>query len=219
VSPGARRSAWLPAALLALAAATGAAASPPAKAAAVAPLAATRTLVSQLARSGRGEASVTVTREDPLGGPERVDRGRLALEVPDRVRLEFPSTGERLAVRGDGGEWVQPAVKQVVRIRAEQAGLAAWLWEVFLTGGSEAFAERAQGGRRFALVPRDDEAGLPERIDVTVDAKGLPEQVGFTGADGVAVRYRFTGWRFRSPRGPAAFTLSTPTGYTVVDLP
>ena len=54
---------------------------------------------------------------------------------------------------------------------------------------------------------------------MTVDAKGLPEQVGFTGADGMAVRYRFAGWRFKSPRGPAAFTLSAPAGYTVVDLP
>jgi hypothetical protein len=175
--------------------------------------------VAKLAHSGRGEASVTVTREDPLGGPERVDRGRLALEVPDRVRLEFPSTGERLAVRGGGGEWVQPAARQMVRIRPDQAGLAAWLWEVFLTGGREAFAEESQGTRRFALAPRDPESGLPERIEVAVDAKGLPEQVAFTGPDGVAVRYRFKGWRFLAARGTAAFTLAAPAGYTVVELP
>jgi outer membrane lipoprotein-sorting protein len=194
-------------------------AAPSAPATAHATLAATRTLAAKLARSGRGEASVTVTREDPLGGPEQVDRGRLALEIPDRVRLEFPSTGEKLAVRGDGGEWVQPAHRQMVRIRPEQAGLAAWLWEVFLTGGSDAFAEQALAERRYALEPRDGEAGLPERIEVTVDAKGLPEQVAFTGEDGVAVRYRFKGWRFLAPKGSAAFKLPAPAGYTVVEMP
>lgn len=185
----------------------------------VTPLSSTRPLAAKLARVGRGEVAVTVSRADPLGGPERVDRGQLALEVPDRMRLDFQATGERLAVRGDGGEWVQPAAKQMVRIRPEQVGLASWLWEVFLSGGSDAFRERPRGERRYTLTPLDREAGLPDSIDVRVDAKGLPEQVAFIDVDGLGVRYQFRGWRFMAALGTRAFTLDAPPGYTVVDLP
>jgi len=129
-------------------------------------LASTRTLVARL-RAGRGEAAVTVTRGDPLGGPDRVDQGQVALEPPDRVRLDFAKTGERIALRGDGGEWVQPAAKQLVRIRREQAGLATWLWEVFLAGGSEAFAERSSGERRFTLEPRTYEVAPESAVQAT----------------------------------------------------
>jgi len=182
-------------------------------------LASTRALVTKLARSGRGEVPVTVSRGDPLGGPDRVDQGRLALEPPDRVRLDFAATGERIALRGDGGEWVQPSTRQMVKIRREQAGLATWLWEVFLAGGADAFAEHASGERRYTLEPRDPNAGLPGRITVTIDPKGLPSEVRFTEPDGTETRYRFRGWSFRSAQGAKAFTLSAPKGYATVDLP
>jgi outer membrane lipoprotein-sorting protein len=184
----------------------------------------TRALVAKLAKSGRGEAPVTVSRGDPLGGPDHVDEGRLALEPPDRMRLDFAATGERIALRGDGGEWVQPQARQMVRIRREQAGLATWLWEVFLEGGAEAFVEEPagstrEGERRYTLEPRDREAGLPGRITIQIDSKGLPSEVRFTDTDGTEARYRFRGWSFRAARGGKAFTLSAPHGYAVVDLP
>jgi len=182
-------------------------------------LAATRALVAKLAGAGRGEAPVIVSQSDPMGGPGREDRARLVLEPPDRVRLDFSRTGERIALRGDGGEWVQPAAKQLVRIRREQAGLAAWLWEVFLKGGGDAFAERASGERRYTLEPRDREAGLPARITVVLDPVRLPAEVRFAESDGVEIRYRFQSWSFRSAKGPRAFTLTAPHGYAVVDLP
>src|SRR6185503_16810652 len=125
------------------------------------PLQATRALVARLAATGRGEAAITVSIADLMGGADRVDRGRLALEPPDRARLDF-ATGEKLAVRGDGGEWVQPAARQVIRMTRDQVGLAAWLWETFMKGGQSAFTERALGGRRFLLTPRADAVGLPE---------------------------------------------------------
>jgi outer membrane lipoprotein-sorting protein len=179
----------------------------------------TRALVARLGKSGRGEVPVTVSRGDPLGGPDQVDEGRLSLEPPDRVRLDFAATGERIALRGDGGEWVQPRAQQMVKIRREQAGLAAWLWEVFLAGGADAFVERASGERRYTLEPRDREAGLPGRITIQIDSQGLPSEVRFTEADGSEARYRFRGWSFRAARGAKAFTLSAPHGYAVVDLP
>jgi len=184
----------------------------------------TRALVAKLAQSGRGEAPVTVSRGDPLGGPDHVDEGRLALEPPDRVRLDFAATGERIALRGDGGEWVQPRARQMVKIRRAQAGLATWLWEVFLEGGADAFVEQvasptAGSERRYTLEPRDREAGLPGRITIQIDAKGLPLEVRFTDTDGTEARYRFRGWSFRAAKGGKAFTLSAPHGYATVDLP
>lgn len=188
-------------------------------AAAAADLAAARTLVARLAAAGRGTAAVTVTRADPLGGPDRVERGRLALEPPDRVRLDFPASGERLALRGDGGEWVQPVARQLVRLDREQAETVAWLWEVFLRGGAAGFAERPAGPRRTVLTPRGREGGLPDSIAVTLDARGLPARVVYPEPGGGSVRYDLAGWAFGRPRGPAAFTLAAPRGYTVVALP
>lgn len=182
-------------------------------------LRATRALVAKLAASGRGETAVTVTVADLMGGPDRVERGRLALEPPDRARLDLPVSGEKLAVRGDGGEWVQPSARQLIRLTREQAGLAAWLWGALLEGGRGDFIERATGERTFVLEPRDPESGLPERVTVTLDASGLPASVEFEEAGGGATRYRFDGWRFRSARGASAFRLTAPSGYHVVDLP
>jgi hypothetical protein len=178
----------------------------------------TRVLVGRLAAAGRGECAITVTVADLMGGADRVDRGRLALEPPDRARLDF-ATGEKLAVRGDGGEWVQPLARQVIRMSREQVGLAAWLWETFMKGGQSDFTERALGGRRYELTPRAEAVGLPERVTVTVDARGLPAAIEFEEAGGGLTRYRFAGWRFRAARGAAVFKLATPPGYAVIEMP
>jgi outer membrane lipoprotein-sorting protein len=195
----------------------------PVAGAAVAPtgggLKATRALVARLTTAGRGEAAVTLTRFDPMGGPEQVERGRLALEPPDRVRLDFTGSGERLAVRGDGGEWVQPATRQMLRLKREQTALAAGLWAMFLRGGNEHFVERAAGQRRFVLVARKPKDGLPDRITVVVDARGLPVALGLVDATGDSVRYAFRAWRFSRAAGARAFVLQTPPGYAVIDLP
>ena len=181
-------------------------------------LVATRALVARLTAAGRGEAVVTLTQSDPMGGPARIERGRLALEPPDRVRLEFPGSGERIAVRGDGGEWVQPAARQMVRLKREQTSLAAGLWAVFLRGGNERFTERAAGGRRFVLEARAPEDGPPERITVVVDARGLPVSLEMEDPTGAGVRYAFRTWRFTRAAGIRAFVLKPPPGFTVIDL-
>ncbi len=182
-------------------------------------LAATRSLVAKLSALGRGEASITVTLTDPMGGPDVVQAGRLALEPPDRVRLDFPASGERIALRGEAGEWIQPQAQQMVRLGREQAGMAAWLWEILMQGGTGGFSERSTGTRRYALEPRDRDAGLPEGISVKLDARGLPVAIEFAQSPGVSTRYRFKGWRFMRPRGTAGFTLSAPRGYAVVEVP
>jgi hypothetical protein len=135
------------------------------------------------------------------------------------VRLDFPASGERIALRGDGGEWIQPEARQLVRLARDRAGLAAWLWEVFLHGGTAGFRERPLGGRRFALEPRERDTGLPDGITLTLDPGGLPAEIEFAEPGGGATRYRFAGWRFTRARGVAAFALAAPRGYAVVDLP
>jgi hypothetical protein len=203
---------------LAMAVALGLAGAPAAPSA-ESDLAGTRALVTRLKAAGRAEAAITVTLADPMGGPDRVQRGRIALEPPDRVRLDFAGSGERIALRGDGGEWIQPESEQLVRLRRDQAGLAAWLWEVFLHGGTAGFRERALAGRRFALEPRERDTGLPDGITLALDAAGLPVEIEFAEPGGGATRYRFAGWRFARARGATAFTLAAPRGYAVVDLP
>jgi hypothetical protein len=182
-------------------------------------LAATRVLVARLAAAGRGEAAVTLTRSDPMGGPAQVERGRIALEPPDRVRLDFPGSGERIAVRGDGGEWVQPAPRQMVRLKRAQIAWVAGLWEVFLRGGNNRLAERAGGARRFVLEPLEPDEGLPERITLHLDTHGLPVALEMDEAAGGGVRYTFKAWRFSRPAGERAFVLKPPPGFAVVDLP
>jgi outer membrane lipoprotein-sorting protein len=174
--------------------------------------------MARLAGAGRGEAAVTLTRSDPMGGPARIERGRLALEPPDRLRLDFTPSGERIAVRGDGGEWVQPRARQMLRLRAEQVNQAAALWSVFLRGGRDDFSERSLGNGRFELEARDSESVLPERIALRLDSRGLPVRVELDDA-GDQVRYDFSGWRFTRPAGAPAFVLRAPKGYAVVDLP
>ena len=182
-------------------------------------LTATRSLVRRLSATGRGQAAFTMTQTDPMGGPDVVQRGRIALEPPDRVRLDFAATGERIALRGDGGEWIQPSARQMVRLRREQAGMASWLWEVLLQGGTTAFTERAKGPGRFLLAPRDRDGGLPEGITVLVDAQGLPAEIEYGEPGGAVTRYRFRDWRFMRPQGPRGFTLTAPGGYATVEVP
>jgi len=182
-------------------------------------LASTRTLVTRLGAAGRGVANVTLTRTDPMGGPPVSTRGRLALEPPDRMRLDFPSSGERIAARRDGGEWIQPSAHQMVKLKPEQTELAAGLWQVFLRGGAGRFTERAAGARHYVLAARASEEPLPGEIHLKLDARGLPASLEMDDPSSGHVRYTFSAWRFSRPSGAAAFRLRAPKGYAVVDLP
>ena len=135
------------------------------------------------------------------------------------MRLDFAATGERIAIRADGGEWIQPQARQMVRLAREQAAMATWLWEILLKGGTAGFTERASGPRRFALEPIERDSGLPQGITVVLDARGLPAQIEFAEEGGAGTRYRFQAWRFVRSRGPRSFTLTAPRGYAIVDLP
>jgi outer membrane lipoprotein-sorting protein len=186
--------------------------------AAPAPLATARALSAAMAGGRSGEAQVMYTLADPLGGPARTVRGRVRVEAPDRVRLDFPAGGERIAIRSDGGEWLQPASRQLLRIPADRALSALQWWRVLLPGSRESFREDSLGGRRYSLAPLDADAG-PVRIVVRLDARGFPAELQVSGMTDETVTYRLSGWKFGPGRGAAAYRLSAPAGYETVDLP
>jgi hypothetical protein len=174
---------------------------------------ATKVLADRLRATGRAEAEVTQS----LPGDATAHRGTLALEPPDRVRLDFPKTGERLTVRTDGGEWLQPAAKQLLVLRPEHAAEAARAWSIFLDGERSAYAESGRGPRRSALIPREP-GGPIDSVVVSLDAAGLPARLeAFTAGERLV--YTFQSWRFTRPKGSTAFTLRAPAGYGIIELP
>lgn len=106
-----------------------------------------RALAARLRERGRAEAVVSCISTDPLSGATRRARGRLALEPPDRARLDFVATGERITLRRDGGEWLQPATRQLLLLPAGRAAAALRWWAVLLGGGPERRGARSLPGR------------------------------------------------------------------------
>ncbi|HEY6866938.1 MAG TPA: hypothetical protein VI792_06760 [Candidatus Eisenbacteria bacterium] len=198
---------------LACALAMGAAPARPA-----APFQSTKVLLTRLRASGRAEAAIETTVEDLLGGPPRRVRGRLALELPHFARLDFED-GERLTLREDGGDWLQPRTRQLLRSGPRSAEAAMRWSALLLESGTGAFRERDLGGGGFELSPAGADSVAGERQRVWLDAKGLPArlEVGSPGANGRV--YRLSGWRFTRAKGRAAFVLEAPKGIEVVDLP
>ncbi len=197
-------------ALLALLLATGAGAPP----AATAP-ASTRVLLAKLRAAGRAEVGVRVERRDPLGGGARVARGRLALELPRFARLDLDD-GQRLTLRDDGGDWLQPATRQLIRAGARTtSGLLLWCGAL-LDPRTPGLVERKIGAREYALVPRAPAVGDTQRV--TLGGDGLPLRVVVTSSPGESVEYRLSGWRFGPARGRSGFVLEPPRGYEVVKM-
>lgn len=173
-------------------------------------------LARELGAARRAEVTLRWELPSVPGSPPRPVSGTLALEAPDRVRLEMAGTGERLVARGDGGEWLQPSTKQLLRFGSRQAAPAIRWWRVLL-GEARGVRERRVAARRYVLVQRD-EAGLADSAAVWLDARGLPARLEVPGGDGL-LAYRLSGWRFGKAKGPAAFRLAAPAGYETVELP
>jgi len=163
------------------------------------------------------EARVAFELPDPLGGTPRPTSGRVRVEPPDRVRLDFTS-GERVALRGDGGEWLQPASRQLLRISAERAETALQWWRVLLPESRARFREDSVGVRRYALTPLGDDSEAT-RIVVQLDRRGFPARLEVSGLGDGVVTYRLSNWSFGPARGASAYRLSAPPGFETVDLP
>jgi outer membrane lipoprotein-sorting protein len=181
------------------------------------PPAAAREFSQRLAKAGRAEASLTRRFEDPLRGGQVVMHGRLVLEPPDRARIEFDETGERVTLRADGGEWLQPQLEQMVRFGQSGAMGALRWWTLFGGVTGAGVRERRIGPREWVItMPASGVAGDSARVEL--DAAGLPRRIRIVEEAGAPVEYRLEGWRFTRPRGRAAFVIQAPPGYEVFDL-
>lgn len=180
-------------------------------------LASTRLLAQRLARTGRAEARVRTTVEDPLTGAPRTIRGTLSFERPQFARLDF-ETGERLALRADGGEWLQPETKQLLIAGPESTNELSQWWTVLLEERRARFRETKVGPREYRLIPVEAEAGSQDGQRITLGADGLPSRIVVISGGAEPRTYHLNGWRFLRPRGARAFTLQAPAGYESVRL-
>lgn len=180
-----------------------------------APLEASWALVRSLAERGRAEATLHYSVAAAPGAAPRNVHATLALEPPNRARLDVPATGEKITLRGDGGEWLQPSMKQLVMLRPRHAVAALQWWRVLLGDGAGVRERRlARGGYRLVTT-----SGPGDSADVWLDARGLPARLELPDGTGGHAVYRLAGWRFSRARGNAAFHLKTPAGYVPVDMP
>jgi outer membrane lipoprotein carrier protein len=152
-----------------------------------------------------------------LLGRELVERGKVAIKRPGRMRWEYQEPEEKLFISdGETFYFYVPEDKQViVQEQDAQRSLAARL--LFGQGGlldefeatlDEPFEE---GVERVRLVPRAEDAEL-ERAFVEVDPSGLVRSILLEDLQGNRTRFRFedlkenTGlkdelFRFEIPRG------------------
>jgi hypothetical protein len=171
-------------------------------------LVAMRALQEQLAAHGRGEARVTLVSDG------RTHAGTLAIEPPRFARLDLAG-GETLTLHGDGGEWVQPRHRQVVHGGPESAAAALTWWAALVDPAG--FRERAVSARVWDVTPPDSLGAGHARV--WLDARGLPARLRITSGSGDVSEARLSQWRFRAPRGRAAFVARTPAGYEDVSVP
>jgi outer membrane lipoprotein-sorting protein len=169
--------------------------------------------------SHRGRAEVRIERSGSRDGLRAPLAGRVVLEPPDRVRLDFDGTGERVTLRADGGEWLQPELRQMVRLGAARARDALVWWDLLLGPSRDEFVESAQSATRVLLLRREAGAG-DDSVTVWLDtAGGNPASLRVVGIDGEPEEYRLSKWKFTSRRGAADFRLHAPAGYEVTVLP
>jgi hypothetical protein len=181
------------------------------------PLTSVSTLVKKLQTSGRGEATLTQTVV-ASGETLRADRGRLSLEPPDRMRIDFKTSGEQVTMRADGGEWMQPSLRQLLVLRPEQAQAVVATWRAFLDGGAATYREISRGPRRYRLVPLSESEGSADSIDVELGSDQLPRRLQMWVGE---QHWWLTlgSWTFAKPKGSTAFTLRAPAGYSVFEWP
>lgn len=174
-------------------------------------------LSRELSATGRAEATLRYVTPSPTGSPRAV-HARLALEAPDRARLDVSSTGEKIVARADGGEWLQPSLRQMLRFRPQQATAALRWWRVLL-GEERSARERRVAPNRYVVTLLDARGAPEDSAEVTVGARGLPVRLVTPAGDPEAQVFRLEGWQFTRPRGESAFRLKAPAGFETVELP
>jgi hypothetical protein len=185
--------------------------------AAAAPLQAATALARSVRSTGRAEVTLRYLMPVFTGG-ERAVSAVLALEPPDRARIDVPATGEKIVARADGGEWLQPSARQLLRFKPSQGAAALRWWRALLDPGRGASERRAPDGH-WVLTLRDEQGAAIDSADVWLDARGYPARLRSPAGTDDASTYRLSGWRFTRARGEAAFHLSAPPGVESVEMP
>jgi len=177
----------------------------------------TRVLVARLRASGRVEVKIERLALDPISGSTRAMRGVLALEPPHRADIVFPATGERITVRADGGEWLQPGLLQMIRLGAGNAtGITRW-WDLLIGSDPGEFVARQVSAKRWVVIAAAPGA-VADSAWITLASDGLPARLEVAETPGARAMYRFREWAFLKPRGRDAFVIQPPPGYEVVRL-
>ncbi|MBI1799535.1 MAG: hypothetical protein HYR73_07575 [Candidatus Eisenbacteria bacterium] len=169
----------------------------------------------RVSASGRAEVRLERRFSDPEG--ERRVRGRVILEPPGFAKLEFDATGEKITLRPDGGEWLQPALRQCVRMGPDRSRAALSWWELLLGRERGRFRERRLPDGRLLIV-RGEGEGVADSAWVTLEGD-LPARLEVAEEAGGRSLYRLSSWRFSHARGRADFMLSVPRGWEDVSLP
>lgn len=173
-------------------------------------------LGARLRAGGRADCSFVRVATDPFTHQPVRTRGKLSLELPDRARLEFPASGERITLRSDGGEWLQPRLRQMIVFREAQAGGARRWWQLLMDGHAAGIELVSQRGRVLRL--RSTGGAGPDSARLEIDGRGMPQRLVVPDSGG-ELEYRFSGWSFGTPRGAGAFTQRAPADYERVELP
>ena len=197
--------------------AAGTGAAPGAGTVAAGALESTRALAAGLKRTGRAEVTLAWEVAGMSGGAPQRMRGALAVEPPDLARLDVAGTGERITLREDGGEWLQPAVHQLVILKPRHS-VGAMRWWRLLAGGTGA-SERKLGAGRYRLVVASSPTADADSADVSLGSGGLPERLELDDGAGGRLVYRLSGWKFTPARGAAAFRIVAPPGTETVEMP
>jgi len=178
----------------------------------------THALAERLHATGRAEVQIERLSLDPISGRTVAVRGELVLEPPDRAALEFPATGERVTMRSDGGEWLQPGLRQLVRLGAGDAALASRWWELLVRSSSPGFGARRWGERRYRVIAFARGGLAADSANIMLAADGLPLRLEIEESPGSREMYRFRDWRFARPRGREGFVIRPPRDFEVVRL-
>ena len=90
-----------------------------------------RSFASRL--QGAGRASSAFDRVGTaFDGTRTTLKGRRRARAARSRGVAFPASGERLALRADGGEWLQPNLEQMMRLRPRACASARTWWAALL---------------------------------------------------------------------------------------
>jgi len=178
----------------------------------------TGALARSLRSSGRAWASFERESLDPLSGSAVTLKGELVLELPDRVALSFASSGERLSLHGDGGEWLQPELRQMLVLGPPQVAAARLWWDALMGRRHPEGAVRRLSSGAFLLLSSPGQ-GSADSAWVWTDRRGLPVRLEVADETGGRQVFRFRDWRFSRARGREAFVVHAPPGYRVIEMP